>query len=216
MKTVLVLIMILCLCGAAGPSYAQDKAHNHKDQAKVKLDPIDTMEDGQLDLKMAEATYEALNKHTLKYQEAIKQDRDALVTIMLKAKQDRDDKKAKEISAVLDDYNTSLVNLDLMLVILNMRNMINDVNLPEYYKSQKENQEKIKYGFSIKNEMYLAHLDGLKDAQATAYETALLKNYREYCIFDINNLNLSFNERGNVVEAGKTGKEGLTNIKVKK
>ena len=64
--------------------------------------------------------------------------------------------------------------------------------------------------------MYLARIDGLKDPQLVAYETALLKNYRDYCIFDIGNLNFSFDEKGNVVEAGKTQKEGLANIKVKK
>lgn len=207
MKMVLVLIMILCLSGMAPAVYAQDKTHNHKDQAKVKLDPIDTMEDEKLDLKMEEASFEALSKHTQRYQEVMKQDRDALITIMLKAKEDKNDKKAKELKVVLDDYNNSLANLDLMLVILGMRDMIKESNLLGYYNSQKGNQEKLKFGFSVKNEMFLARIEGLKDAQAAAYETALLKNYRDYCVFDVGFLRFNFDEKGNVVEGKKAEKK---------
>ena len=205
MKVALVLLLVFCMLGIAPLAYSQEK----KPSSPVpgKLDPIDTMEDEQLDLKMAEARFTAFSKHTRKYQEMIQQDRDALLDIKAQAKKDKQEAKVKELNAVINDYNSLLVDLDLMLSIINMREMIKPEELLIYYDSQKAYHEKIKYGFSIKNEMYLDGIDKLKDEQVRAFALALLKNYRDYCSFDISLLHFNFDEKGNVKEGKKTPEE---------
>ena len=202
MKAALVLLLVFCMLGIAPLAYSQERKPSLP-MPPAKLDPIDMMEDEQLDLKVVEARFAAFSKHTQKYREILQQDREALINIGVQAKKDKQEAKMKELNIVLNDYNDLLGDLDLMLAIIDMREMIKPDSLLRYYDSQKVNHEKLKYGFSIKNELYLAKIDTLKDEQVRAFAVALLKNYRDYCVFDINLLHFNFDEKGNIKEGNK-------------
>lgn len=159
-------------------------------------DIIDDMKGEKIDLKIQQAKYIQFSEHTRKFNDTIKRDRDMLVTIIGVAQQNKETRRIPELTRVLNDYNIFLEDLDLLLVILDMKNMIKEDMLFDYYRAQKENHEKIKFGFSKRNEVYLATIDNLKDSQARSYEKDLLKNYRDFCTFDIGLLQINIDETG--------------------
>jgi len=140
------------------------------------------------DLEMARRRFELFKDHTKKYYAIINSDIEGLNAIIHNLDRKEDAERLVELRNVLSDYNSFLDDLSLMLGILNMEHLIREDRLEEYYQLQVGNHEKIKAGFSARNETYLNRIDAFKDQQARSYEKALLKNFREYCIFDITRL----------------------------
>ena len=180
------ILFLLLISSPLGPAYASKDGDSLKNPDGL-IEATGQGEGEISDIELQEARFKLFKEHTQKYYDIVKDDTEALNSIISDVGK-KDIERLPELKTVLNDYNSFMDGLSLMLRILKMKDMLREDSLEEYYREQAENHEKIKYGFSIKNEVFLNRIDRLDDQQARSYEQALLEAYREYCMFDINRL----------------------------